>query len=350
MCSTCHDPHGVGAADNVPILRGTWLTSPYKEDRPPVGINGLDSYWDWRLQANEVVYHNNNLGGQGPRLSPEFDNNMPANLGFGYAAGDSGTTWGKGGSVDQGGYYIDENTFGTDNGFLHNPTRPANQRMGTWYDNSGGTNKSYKPKIRHFSDNNTAYDTASEFAGLCIACHSTTDLANFAPHKTVPGSPFNTNTGTMAWSNLFNRPYMHMMHRDKSPTPSSTTSECDWGQPAQSDSWHEGDCGYRWGYPPNGSTDCTVAQTNYHQYPCSKCHTPHAARLPRLMVTNCLDVGTGTTTARHSGYTYPQTDTSTKLGLPGTQKPWDYSVTCHADHAGAKSPAGGGGWNAVTPW
>lgn len=26
-----------------------------------------------------------------------------------------------------------------------------------------------------------------------------------------------------------------------------------------------------------------------HNYPCSKCHAPHNARLPRLMVTNCLD-------------------------------------------------------------
>ena len=28
---------------------------------------------------------------------------------------------------------------------------------------------------------------------------------------------------------------------------------------------------------------------NKHSFPCSKCHTPHNSRLPRLMVTNCLD-------------------------------------------------------------
>ena len=46
LCTPCHDPHGVsqslGAnqAYGVPLLKGTWLTSPYPEDRPapaPVG-------------------------------------------------------------------------------------------------------------------------------------------------------------------------------------------------------------------------------------------------------------------------------------------------------------------------
>jgi hypothetical protein len=34
----------------------------------------------------------------------------------------------------------------------------------------------------------------------------------------------------------------------------------------------------------------TTAQTKYHNFSCSKCHNPHASRLPRLMTTNCLDV------------------------------------------------------------
>jgi hypothetical protein len=40
LCTPCHDPHGVsqslGAkkAYAVPLLKGTWLTSPYKEDGP----------------------------------------------------------------------------------------------------------------------------------------------------------------------------------------------------------------------------------------------------------------------------------------------------------------------------
>lgn len=45
LCTPCHDPHGIspslGAdqAYGVPLLKGTWLTSPYKEDVAPT-VNG----------------------------------------------------------------------------------------------------------------------------------------------------------------------------------------------------------------------------------------------------------------------------------------------------------------------
>ncbi|MBT0664808.1 hypothetical protein KI809_10900 [Geobacter pelophilus] len=46
LCTPCHDPHGVspilGArmAYAVPLLKGTWLTSPYREDGPPSASPG----------------------------------------------------------------------------------------------------------------------------------------------------------------------------------------------------------------------------------------------------------------------------------------------------------------------
>ena len=51
LCTPCHDPHGVsptlGAnqAYGVPLLKGTWLTSPYKEDSPSMssGVQGSRS-------------------------------------------------------------------------------------------------------------------------------------------------------------------------------------------------------------------------------------------------------------------------------------------------------------------
>ena len=39
----------------------------------------------------------------------------------------------------------------------------------------------------------------------------------------------------------------------------------------------------------------TADATIQHNYPCSKCHTPHNSGLPRLMITNCLD-------SRHKGF------------------------------------------------
>ncbi len=46
LCTPCHDPHGVSRtlgekmAYAVPLLKGTWLTSPYREDAPPANSPG----------------------------------------------------------------------------------------------------------------------------------------------------------------------------------------------------------------------------------------------------------------------------------------------------------------------
>lgn len=44
LCTPCHDPHGVSPnlsnqAYGVPLLRGTWMTSPYREDVSPLNNN-----------------------------------------------------------------------------------------------------------------------------------------------------------------------------------------------------------------------------------------------------------------------------------------------------------------------
>ncbi len=61
LCAACHDPHGVtptlGAdmANAVPMLKGTWLTSPYLEDRPNTrkGSRGYrkGDFW-WKTDRN----------------------------------------------------------------------------------------------------------------------------------------------------------------------------------------------------------------------------------------------------------------------------------------------------------
>jgi hypothetical protein len=45
LCSACHDPHGVSTtvsdqAYALPMLKGTWMTSPYKEDAAPPAPSG----------------------------------------------------------------------------------------------------------------------------------------------------------------------------------------------------------------------------------------------------------------------------------------------------------------------
>jgi hypothetical protein len=52
---------------------------------------------------------------------------------------------------------------------------------------------------------------------------------------------------------------------------------------------------YNWGATVDGATDLTgTTDVQYHKFSCSKCHNPHASRLPRLMITNCLDTSHNT--------------------------------------------------------
>jgi hypothetical protein len=42
------------------------------------------------------------------------------------------------------------------------------------------------------------------------------------------------------------------------------------------------------------SVDASTIDVGFHTFSCSKCHNPHASRLPKLMITNCLDVSKNT--------------------------------------------------------
>ena len=50
LCTPCHDPHGVSPTLDqqyaVPLLKGTWLTSPYKEDTSPANnVQATNAPW-----------------------------------------------------------------------------------------------------------------------------------------------------------------------------------------------------------------------------------------------------------------------------------------------------------------
>jgi hypothetical protein len=180
---------------------------------------------------------------------------------------------------------------------------------------------------------------------------------------------------------MFTRPYMDQMQNDGLGS-GNFAANINWGDLAASATgFHTAnDPGYKWGYPPS---DPTSAQTGYHQFPCSKCHTPHATLLPRLMATNCLDIGNSGQYLTNSGtgYQWPQylplkkgasqwdPDTVAVMNLAPSLSSdvdaWKFSVTCHADRDGPgnNTPIEGGvtlgdgittdgaaGWNRVTPW
>lgn len=79
--------------------------------------------------------------------------------------------------------------------------------------------------------------TESQFAGLCLNCHPKSSLTNGSNHT---------------WKSK--------------------------------DRIHESVKGWK-------TADATIQ----HNYPCSKCHAPHNSRLPRLMITDCLE-------SKHKGF------------------------------------------------
>lgn len=197
LCTPCHDPHGVttntaylnGAVGNqqyaVPLLKGTWLTSPYKEDKADIAVKR----------------------GGGSRF-----------------AGITG-----GGAIP--GYHIDQNTLVAQpaalNGGAAATTTSTNQRAQSFA--SFGTSASTQQTV-----------TDLNFAGLCNQCHLKTSLR----------------TDTLgAWKSTAR---IHQSVKGWASTTAVGTNT------------------------NNGNV--------IHAYTCSKCHAPHTSRLPRLMVTNCLDV------------------------------------------------------------
>jgi hypothetical protein len=414
-CSTCHDPHGVDSAGTfpdyrVPILRGTWLTSPYLEDSPPDDAYATGSWWDWRPQAS------NSPSGEvkGARIAPDLALNRSPYKGHGYASN-------SGSGLP--GYFIDDNTFGVYGG---NSTTDSGQDAGLWWDHTpdanpvtnGNAGSKQNVKVKHMdsvstwpggteTQNITAYDgvtnmtvganlSANRVAGLCEACHGfttstslTTSLGSYSGHRTVVGIG-NRDNGWNSWSKMFTRPYMHMKHRydwasetdgdGSAMNPYVYLVDCSRGDPKDRAGYHDGACGYHWGVDPEPQRS---AQPGYHKFSCSKCHTPHASRLPRLMQTNCLDIGTNEGNDSTSGsiqvkrprlqggsaYGYPWADDSgqdsldsffdrywSSQGPSGAAETEDIAVTCHANGSGVTGAGaifGDGqssGWNNVTPW
>ena len=341
------------------------LATPTKTlRRPPDTPNYPTQFYNWRYSTTAgSTYSLSGGNAQGARISPEFTWNKASEYGLGY-----GTSGGTG----YNGYYIDENTFGTKGGWR--PGGAAPHQFGYWASSANRTTWANGGiTIAHFNDN-TGMNTEgavldnTRFAGLCAACHNFTALSTaWGGHVVVPGV-------TGAWTNMFNRPYM-MQLQTVGRGMSGIGKGDNWGQiDADMTGYTTGnDSGYKWGYSP---IDNASAQSGYHKFPCSKCHTPHASILPRLMTSNCLDIGSGKTTIKNSAYAYPtgglawNTLTLGLQGLPtsytGTNDAWALSVTCHADtdQAGNDTPIegtapgtpaantfnGAKGWNRVTPW
>lgn len=67
LCTPCHDPHGVSRTLNqpysVPLLKGTWMTSPYREDVAPYNNSHYTIRTDWGHEGVHYRIDQNTFGG-----------------------------------------------------------------------------------------------------------------------------------------------------------------------------------------------------------------------------------------------------------------------------------------------
>jgi hypothetical protein len=302
-CSYCHDVHDTNTANGdtfsgAPYLRGSWEPSHYPEDGAPQGSNtytaGLNGYSGTDSEA--------------PPRTVATENQL-------------------------GGWQIDQN-----NG---NP-------------NSGITNY-------------------SQHAGLCTLCHGDGDgipaeaddvaavegLWSGHTNSVAGGSHNGTNNifsnsirnGTGNWktgmwmgamnSTGYNGSWMHgMRNEDATGADAGVLPRVGRRPMAYND--------FAW---TGVTVDANTVNASFHNYTCSKCHNPHASRLPRLMITNCLDV-------RHNTWDDQFTGDGNWGNWTGYTRSdnnqFAYSSTAQNCHRYADMPAGGAveepGWNSVTPW
>jgi hypothetical protein len=272
ICTPCHDPHGVSpgilAANQqyaVPMLKGTYTTSPYKYDG--------------------AATHSATRGGD--------------------AQGVVTTVAGVAG------YHIDQNTMQA----ASTGATPTSSRRWTFATSA--------------STLQTLNDT--QFAGLCMNCHSKAAL-----NSTVAAT---SATGTAgSWKS------MTRVHNSVK------------------------------GWALTTGTGGNVGN-KVHAYTCSKCHSTHNSNLPRLLVTNCLDakhkgrvVSGGTAIGPFSGSQssgngigrFPGGGGGSSANRASAPGPWYFGVsgatpatqTCHdtATAGGTTFNITSQLWNTKSPW
>jgi cytochrome c5 len=334
-CSYCHDVHNLDNAtgDTVsasPYLRGTWMGNPYEEDGPPRSGTGNNV-----ATASAGAYGNLNNWGSVPR----------ADAGMRYL----------------GGFYIDQNNA---------------VPMSTTATSSGTA-----------ATNPTNGWTLASSAGLCTLCHGTN--VDGMDQKTGEALWVGTNGNSnaviggsgSARVNIYdarggstgNNPYAHYSGWTTDPGRSNQGFRGNaTGTMAGYNLPHVGTAGT----PGSGTTrpykyrtitgsiealtpavqvaGQTAAQTQYHKFSCSKCHNPHASRLPKLMITNCLDT-------KHNTWDNQYQTVNTTNNVNVTLSNFTSAQNCHRltgddpdDTRDARGHNGtgysGAGWNKVTPW
>jgi len=85
LCTPCHDPHGISLTLGdkksyaFPMLKGTWLTSPYKEDAPPPSLPQGGSSARDASGGVSISWDKGNMGEGPPNQQPSINYGIDRN-------------------------------------------------------------------------------------------------------------------------------------------------------------------------------------------------------------------------------------------------------------------------------
>ncbi|HBT81892.1 MAG TPA: hypothetical protein DEB35_00140 [Desulfuromonas sp.] len=375
-CTYCHDVHGTHngiKGDNSsttalsgPYLRGTWLGNPYPEDGAP--RYGMANYTIQSTNGTSTAYGivprasaaNTNTGitavaQVGGWWIDQTSNNPVANHGtaaFRTATGNAGLcdqchgttkdgTWSAAeiGAIDQ---VTGENLWVSGyNG--HANSVVGGVGPGTAASAENRARNIFTRTLRGSATLSKADPSAMVDIGL--ATHPTSTSRGFSYRSNSSDGTYEWNPPTGANSTLATATQLRSTAFQTfawnttistASTRNSTIATCTAQLTFQSNT--------------AGTEAAHDAQANYHTFSCSKCHNPHASRLPKLMITNCLDTN-------HNTWEDNSTFTGAALPTPWTglrHSQWASAQNCHRLDARATADGTtitvGKGWNTVTPW
>jgi hypothetical protein len=310
-CSNCHDVHNLNKApgdnpdadpalDGPPYLRGTWVRNPYPEDGAP-----------WNKSYGTVVSTFANVpraGGNEPGgYQIDQNNNSPtAGLSAATSAGLCLLCHGSDG-IDAMDRTVESNLWVGSNGHSNATLGGTASAAANIFGNGIGG--------RDIPDNTTSLDESFDATDLYDMA-----LQNFGSQMTV--SDYGVGYRGTQYDQGAYEPGIYRPHAYKD---------------------------YQWG----ATVDQATTDVGYHAFTCSKCHNPHASRLPKLMITNCLDTSHSTWDTGSNGGN-GQTMIAWTAGKDRNEltSTWNTAQNCHRVDSRGNANAGGylGGWNKVTPW
>ncbi|UWZ79927.1 CxxxxCH/CxxCH domain-containing protein [Geoalkalibacter halelectricus] len=272
-CSYCHDVHDLNLApgdvySGRPYLRGSWKGNPYFEDGAPGRFAGFLELSTDRRKA-EYYYTGERMDyGMVPRGSIEMNK--------------------------MGGYWIDQNSdYPTVSWSLQDSAGLCTLCHGTDVNNMNkfDVNADGSPENSWVGDNghSNAVIGGSGVNRFNVYSPSVRQEGNISRK---PGIGYQDTDGMKSGSDII-RFYGLRNNDGSSRFIDDNHRTQQGGRGVYPYAWSTTERENRYAYEEftwGVSLEAEVAEPMYHRFSCSKCHNPHASRLPRLMVTNCLDV------------------------------------------------------------